>query len=207
MGLRGLLVALLGVQLAINVAYAGGRVQSEATPRLVNLDGEANLPSWWSSVLLVCVALIAAALAWADEDRRRRPLWVVAAIAFLLLSMDEIAGLHERLGEEVGNDDTGGRVWVLILGPVFLLAAVALVRLTRALSPTQRLLAVGGVALYALALLTEVVSVWSEGARGSVGVFVEENAEIFASNLIIVGLLGALLDRVSVSRLSLETPQ
>jgi hypothetical protein len=67
--------------------------------RMFSLDEEANVPSWFSSALLltaaVVVALIALALARNAPWRRH---WVGLSFVFVLLSLDETAEIHERIG-------------------------------------------------------------------------------------------------------------
>ena len=73
----------------------GGRFFS-----LFSLDGEANVPTWFSSVLLLSVAVmltIVAADALASAGRWGRH-WAGLAVVFAWLSLDETAQIHERVG-------------------------------------------------------------------------------------------------------------
>ncbi|MGI9539492.1 MAG: hypothetical protein ACR2N6_05020 [Miltoncostaeaceae bacterium] len=198
------LAALVAVQVAINVGGIIARATGDNFPPLWNLDAEANIPVWWSAGLLLAVSGLAAGLAWADAQRSRTPLWILAAAVLLLLSLDEVAGLHERLGDAITADNGNVRQWVLVLGPVLLVVVAVLARLLGALTREERLLAVAAVGLYVLALAVEALSIWDDDAREYIAVGIEENAEMLASALGATALLSALARRVRVSRVSVD---
>lgn len=66
---------------------------------LFELDREANIPTLYSSVtILLCAGLLAViAVAEKRQQRRQYIYWLVLALTFLFLSIDETAGLHERM--------------------------------------------------------------------------------------------------------------
>ncbi|GHC83784.1 hypothetical protein GCM10010349_68300 [Streptomyces flavofungini] len=159
--------------------------------RLVNVDVEGNLATWWNSTLLLAVAGVAliAALLSGRDARPGRLSWLGLAAATALLSLDETISLHERLGE-VGKswkEWAGGSLpthaWVL---PGALLAAtgtVIAVLWARKLPRDLRngLLAALGVYLGG-ALLTEAFNGWAlENGHSTVlmlGTLVEEGLEM-----------------------------
>lgn len=198
----GIAGALVAVQLAINLGGLIGRLGGEDVPPLWNLDLEANIPVWWSVILLAAVSALAAALAWADERRERAPLWLFASVIALYLSLDEVALLHERLGDAITADEGNVRQWVLVLGPIFIVALAILSRLLGALSTGERVMAMAAAGLYVVALAVEAFSIWDEGAREYIGVVIEENAEMLGSALAVTALVSALSRRVAVSRVS-----
>jgi hypothetical protein len=66
------------------------------------LDGENNVPAWFSSITLAMSSLLLAAISTSTpsgtaENRR----WVFLSIVFALMSLDETASLHERLSQPV----------------------------------------------------------------------------------------------------------
>jgi hypothetical protein len=69
-------------------------------PRLFDLGGKANIPTWYKASLLMfsCVLLFVIALA----RKRMRDVywhhWRDLAVVFLLLSIDEVAAIHEGIG-------------------------------------------------------------------------------------------------------------
>lgn len=65
--------------------------------RLLWLDGEANIPTWYSASLLLLCAFLLAIIAWAHRQRDTvyDVRWLILAVVFVLLSLDETAQLHE----------------------------------------------------------------------------------------------------------------
>ena len=83
--------------LAVLVGFTRGRLFA-----LVNLDVEMNPAAWYSSVQLFVVALpfLVLGLRLAPDaplTLRLRRLWLALGLAFVYLSMDEAASVHERL--------------------------------------------------------------------------------------------------------------
>ena len=107
---------------------------SEQITRLLDLSGEMNLPTWYSSVQWFCAAFLFGIFAIRNFDWDSKRSWVLLLLplVFLAFSIDEIAGIHEYLG--VKSDallPTGNRkdilfkttgIWFVVLGiPVLLL--------------------------------------------------------------------------------------
>jgi len=71
--------------------------------RLFDPDAEANVPTWFSSLLLLLAAALLAAMARAKHVRRDpfTPLWIALAMVFAGLSVDEFASVHELLDRVV----------------------------------------------------------------------------------------------------------
>ena len=108
MRLRALGWTLVGVSVALSVA-------SMAVPALIHhpltrnrgeiqvyLDvfEEGNLPTWWSTGLLVAAALLHAIVGLAARTGRTRGAWAwfITASVLGVLSLDDHTALHERLG-------------------------------------------------------------------------------------------------------------
>lgn len=64
-----------------------------------DMDHEINLPTWFSSSLLLLCAFVLGVIALAKraQGNRFRWHWAVLALAFVYLSLDETANLHELL--------------------------------------------------------------------------------------------------------------
>ena len=100
--------------------------------RLVDLSGENNLPTWFSSFQLTLVAMMFT-LFFVGKSQRGEQAWamLIAAAGFLLLSLDETAELHERIGgmsdallpggdrDNTSLHRTG--IWMFVLAPVALI--------------------------------------------------------------------------------------
>jgi hypothetical protein len=101
--------------------------------RHFSLTGENAMSVWYASMLLLLVGLAALAcfgLDWrASTSKRERQVtagWLLMATAFVILSIDELGSMHERLGALTQLDPTGGRAagWVgPLLIPILAVAA------------------------------------------------------------------------------------
>jgi len=112
--------------------------------RLLDLNAEANLPTWFSSSLLLLCALLLGLVA-AVRRRLADPLarhWLAAAVIFALLSLDEAAAIHELsvkpLRAALGASGALHFTWV-VPGALFAFAfALANVRFLRSLPARTR---------------------------------------------------------------------
>jgi hypothetical protein len=105
---RKLLLILICLELLLVLTY-GTIAWVQGTPRelydLFDLNGEGNLPAWFSSLQLALVAIGF----WALAARRRatqrpsRSFLQASGGFFLLLSIDEAAMLHERITHAAGS--------------------------------------------------------------------------------------------------------
>lgn len=102
---------------------------------LFNVGLESNIPTWYASAtLLLCAGLLAfiAAARRRAGDRFARH-WAVLAVIFAGLSLDEVATLHETLGDVLRLDVTGnthglffyswtiaGALFVVVVGLAYL---------------------------------------------------------------------------------------
>jgi hypothetical protein len=80
---------------------------------LINLDEEANLTTWYSSVKLLALGALCV-LIFSRERRMIVPvmkwpwLWLLVAGVFLFLSADETASIHERFARFVTEETEAG---------------------------------------------------------------------------------------------------
>lgn len=135
---RRALAGLVAVELLLVLLH--GANGATADGRLLSLDQEQNLPTWFASAQLVLAATVAAIAA----KGRHWMLWGTLALLLGLLSLDEVAMLHEA-AETAGN----ARFLVRVVEPALaLVVAGALVRGGRQLPHSSRLLLLAaGVAL------------------------------------------------------------
>ena len=63
--------------------------------RQFDLGEEMNFAAWWSAMLLLAIALVCYEI-YSAKQQQKLP-WLLIAIAFTLLSMDELGSLHERI--------------------------------------------------------------------------------------------------------------
>lgn len=121
---------------------------------LVKMDAEANLPTWFNSVLLLCcagLALLIGSLKRQEHDRYGWH-WLGLSAVLLFLSIDDAAGIHERVNVVLRDRiDTGGVLFFpwLIAGISALIAFVVVFwPFVRSLPTTTRRRLVVAFALY-----------------------------------------------------------
>lgn len=129
--------ALALVQAIVAAINLSPLIKHYSVAALVDVNGEANLTAWLSSAILLAIAVAAAVAAVADRatgtSRRRWLGWALIAALFVLLSVDETAGLHELTGEEAHRLLDSAALpslytWVLVVAPVGMVAAFAMAR-------------------------------------------------------------------------------
>jgi hypothetical protein len=118
--------------------------------RLFNLDAEANVPTWYSSsLLLLCSALLGVIGQAKPLDHNYATHWRFLAVLFLCMSLDEAAGIHEMLARPVRSTlHVSGILyyaWVIPAAAAVLLVGLAYLRFLIALShKTRRLFVLAG---------------------------------------------------------------
>lgn len=92
--------------------------------KLFDLNHEQNLPTWFSSMLLASCALLLALIAFAKRmvgDLWFR-YWFGLSGIFVLLSLDEVASIHERFSHQIHNifelSPVFTNAWVLVAWPL-----------------------------------------------------------------------------------------
>lgn len=177
---------------------------------LVDLDGEANLPSWYSSGQLLVLGLLLGVFAVIRPNRltiRSWPLFALPALC-LFLSLDEVAQIHEWLGKK--SDvlfATGTRkgslfphtgIWMFLLGPPFLIVVALLWRAfsssLRGRERVVRLYLIGFFMYAASALGIEILAnvVSPGGVASVVQVACEELGEMLGVTLLVWATLELL---------------
>ncbi|WP_147253767.1 hypothetical protein [Pseudonocardia hierapolitana] len=143
---------LTGVSLAVATAGPDRDARTELA-RWLDALGENTLPAWWSTTLLITVALVfavtgAAARAGAVAGAGA---WFTAAGIVGAFSLAELSGVHRRLGgigRLVLGEEALTRNWfttAAVLVPV--LAGVLILLAARVGAPSGRLMVGGGVVL------------------------------------------------------------
>jgi hypothetical protein len=110
---------------------------------LVNLNREGNLPTWYASLQLFVVGSLLGLFTWRNFDRHHRSSWLlpVLPLLFWLMSLDEVAQIHEKIGmlsnAMLTNDDLDQTMlpktgyWVIVVGAPFLLVMIGLLSAIR----------------------------------------------------------------------------
>lgn len=99
---------------------------------LLNMDGEQNLTSLFSSALLWIAAGLLGSIASVTSEKKQRMGWMGLAVIFLFLGVDEFASLHERLGGMVDRFvaafGLGCFAWVIPYGIFLILLVVTYIK-------------------------------------------------------------------------------
>ena len=179
--LLGLLAAIGALVLlhGVNKVALGDRV-------MFALDGEGNVPTWFSSTLFAVAGISAFALALIDA--RSRWLWVLVGFLFVAFSLDDSVEIHETTERE------GESLSRLLVQPVVVgVLALALGVLGRRHPRPERwlLMAAGGVIVVALG--ASLLNAYFDPAY-SILVTVqvlEEASEMVAPALVIAAVVSA----------------
>ncbi len=195
-----LLVRMFALAILATVSISVGRFLLNIDSDLFKLGEESNISTWLSSIQLFVIAVVLTPLAVRDVDRDRKNTWALALVPifFALLSLDEVAKLHERLGDllisefGVGAEVKSGP-WIIAFVP---LVAAAAVLVALQLWPYVRhrrrplfLMGMGVVILGLAAVGLEVAANFAveDSVAHRAFAFSEETGEMIGANLILWG--------------------
>jgi hypothetical protein len=192
LGDRGVHIALALAACIAVLAILGG-VDGEVTPLpSFNLMAEVDLgrplpdaipvSALFSGFLLLAAAGLAFA---ASADSQRFP-WVAMGAFFTFMGVDEVAGIHERLGYMIASDWQIPYIPIAFLGGVFWLWALRLMWR----SQSERLFWLGGASAWILAQMLEGVVLSRGPTWHLIGEFslVEETLEMAGSSMFLLAL-------------------
>ena len=138
------------------LAFASGMPSQDFSLKLLRLDDEATIPTWYSSMQLLLCSVLLFLEAWHAIAARSKQWmgWLVLAIGFMFMSVDEIATIHETIGSKLKDalHTTGFFAfgWVLVALPVLVIVAVLLARFIVRLPGASRALFLASGAVYVL---------------------------------------------------------
>ena len=142
--------------------------------QLFDLDEENNLPSWYSSIALFVTSIflwLCAREKQATDDLWKRH-WKILALGFFVLSIDEIAGMHETFNSIVKISwAIPGGLLAVVIGFLFMPFLLNLERRTAKLFMLSGAIYIGGaigVELLAAPLRVDslqyyLMTLWEEG--------------------------------------------
>jgi hypothetical protein len=103
---RIIIIAVLLITLAGLAArfalYMWGEVEFLQPLRLFDVGEERSIPTWFESIQFLLCSMLLAVIAAAKKQRNDRYSlhWGVLSIILLLLSLDEVASIHEAIGQQ-----------------------------------------------------------------------------------------------------------
>lgn len=160
-----------------------------------DIDGEATVPAWYSTVLLFCVAQCAFALYYlrnkTEPNARLPSFWLVFALVYCFLSLDEAARIHEMLGERMNIK------WIFIYAPfaaVFFAFCCYFFIFAEAHKEVGKWV-LGGLILFAAGGLGGESISYFFGSSLTEKIF-EESFEMFGTIVVLVGCLQEVLRRI-----------
>ena len=117
------LIALAVVFICVHLGINYYNYQVEELPWLLiqmfELDEENNLPTWFSSFILLNVAFFV----YVSSSRpklQKKAYWRFIAIGFLVLAIDEVAGMHETFNSSIEiNWAIPGAILILFLAAAY----------------------------------------------------------------------------------------
>ena len=131
-----------------------GRPAGRGWIQKFDLNRENNVPTWYSTAILLLCSPLLAAIALA-KTKQRDPYarhWQALAVIFLLLSLDEAASIHELVGARLRHTlPTSGvllHAWVIPASILVLITGLAYRKFMAALPARSRRLFVAAAALY-----------------------------------------------------------
>lgn len=212
--LYAVLFAAAAFVIGVNIlSVFGVRSSAEVVNRQLDLAHEANVVAWYSSSLLLLGGVTAAILAWLWSVapapftwRRRLHIggWLLIGMMLIGLAADEVAQVHEWLGNRVPHHVGAGETvlgltrafrWLIVLAPLIVGGAALLVWFAcTCLRGGPRLLVIGGVGCWLGTIAAEYVESiqWRTGMPRGLQVPIEEGLEIIGTTLILIAFVEVL---------------
>lgn len=198
-----LLLCNLGVQIS---RYRLGHGNLRGLAPVFDLNGEANIPAFFSALLLVSATTLLALVARVERRREARfsRHWQILTVIFAYLAIDEAAQLHEKVALNVADlVGDGGYpafyAWVLPFAIFVAILGVAYLPFLRTLAPRfRRIFIIAGLVYVGSALGLEVVDAGYTSLFGFDNLThrllysAEEVGEMWGVILFIYGLLAYL---------------
>jgi len=120
---------------------------SDQVRRLFNVDEEASIPTWVSGAQLLLASAILMFIAWLRGARNAATMyWWLLAIVFMVLSIDEIASIHEHSSLGLSAIGFNGP-WVLAGAAIVSALGVMLIPFLLSLPTEIRLLFIASAAI------------------------------------------------------------
>jgi len=201
------------------VIHILGRADLEEFLIAVDVDAEANIPTWYSSATLFACGILLAAITARVNRRNGRYVdhWAWLSAIFCILSIDELAQLHEHLGRLHSIWHTHGLfyfAWVIPGAAFVALVGLAYVPfLAHLAAKTRWRFMVAGAIYVGGALGVEALGGWRAETHGmnnmthSVVATVEEVMEMTGVAIFLVALMRELAGEGRPLELAIGAPE
>ena len=212
----GLILGLVALLLAAQSLYGEYVLEtiigseSDSVPALLldlfSVNLEESVPTWYSTLILVCASALLGVIAFAKRAGRDRYAlyWLGLSLLFLYFSLDESAAVHEILSDplQMAFNATGYLAfgWQIVAVPLVILFALLYVRFVFHLPPRFRNLFIAAGVLYAGgALVVEGISANQYSISGITFTYlaiatVEETLEMLGVVVLIFALLAYIVE-------------
>lgn len=172
-----------------------------------DLSGDSTIPTWFSSALLFLCAffLFLTYIIKVRHVDKYKYYWLGLASIFLLFSVDEVATIHEKVGEKLSSQFLGETTGLLyygwiVFGSIFVgLLALIYFRFFKRLPRKTTVMMVGALAIFFIGALgveafngqySEIHDSWSLGY--ALGTAVEESFEMVGTTLFLRAIIDYL---------------
>lgn len=185
--------------------------------RILNLDEENNIPTWYSSMILFASAILFGLITiWKNHTKDKfRYYWLALTLGFLVMSMDEVASIHERLVQPIDTTlkitYTNHFSWLLAGIPLVAILGILFLRFWMQLESSYKwlFLAAGGLYLSGVIGLELVDGIMlSKISEPNMGYAIltnfEEFLEIAGVTVLIYTLLHYIRDKIPGTVLNFE---
>lgn len=211
-GLFVVVVLVLLIHIYIGATDSANLIGESLWRRLANLDSETSFPTWLTSMLL----LMSAALCWLQsrlDTSNTKKRWRLLSVGFVILSVDEVAALHEITAVPLRRLlDAGGPLYYAWVIPALAVVVVAAAYFYPILPPLPRstrirILLAGGLYVTGAVGMEMIAGVLTEmGQRDSWTYYatatVEEIMEIGGVFLFVDTLVLRIAERISFLRIA-----
>lgn len=189
---------LLLQYLNLEVFYQQNGLVYELSNRF-DLDDEASVATWFSQALFLAISICAALAAYLSSRAAVRRLWQFIAVLGLLISVDEVAGLHEFVLQSLHNiffrdsaPTITNNAWLLVT-PFILAAVMWFIWKTAKLLPRRTIMLfsvgiftflIGAVFFDALASIVDRETFWNQG----IFIAIEETLELLGNVIVLYAI-------------------
>ncbi len=161
-----------------------------------DLDDESSVPTWFSQFTMLGISVLALLTAYFQSDRGKQRLWGLIATIGLIMSIDEVATLHEYFLQTLHvlffKDASSGllaNAWVVVAPFVLLIAGLIAWKMYIYLPKRTLLLFItAGVTFMTGAVVIDLITSVSPREmflNQGIYVAIEESFELFANVLVI----------------------